>query len=563
MIQISATIKSHCIVVLCFLLLVNCTEKVEKRDKRTIFRFNVDQGITSLDPAFSRNQANIWATNQLFNGLTQLGDSLQILPSIAKNWIVSNDGLEYTFTIRNDVYFHDHSLFKNGKGRKVLASDFVFSFNRIIDPKTASSGAWIFNDKVNPKTAFSATNDTTFLIRLVKPFPPLTGLLTAQYASVVPFEVVNYYGKDFRNNPVGTGPFFFKYWKEGETMVFLKNQNYFEQVDGIKLPFLDAVQISFISDKQTAFLQFLKKEIDFFSGIDGSYRNDILTKTGKLQEKYKGHFKLETGPYLNTEYLGILVDSNLAIVKNSPLKMKKVRQAINYAIDRKKMIKYLQNNIGTVGNAGFIPLGMPGFDSTKTKGYTYNQEKAKQLLAEAGFPNGKGMPTITLNTTTTYRDLIEFVQSELVAIGIPTKVELNQGSSLRELIAKNNVNFFRGSWIADFPDAENYLSVFYTKNFVPAGPNYTHFSNQEFDKMFEKTYFEANDSARFSLYQKMDQLVMDEAPVVILYYDKSVKLYQNTISGLGNNPLNLLNLKKVRKSLNHKDSKYTKFHKEK
>ena len=228
-----------------------------------------------------------------------------------------------------------------------------------------------------------------------------------------------------------------------------------------------------------------------------------------------------------------------------------MRQAINYAIDRKKMIKYLQNNIGTVGNAGFIPLGMPGFDSTKTKGYTYNQEKAKQLLAEAGFPNGKGMPTITLNTTTTYRDLIEFVQSELVAIGIPTKVELNQGSSLRELIAKNNVNFFRGSWIADFPDAENYLSVFYTKNFVPAGPNYTHFSNQEFDKMFEKTYFEANDSARFSLYQKMDQLVMDEAPVVILYYDKSVKLYQNTISGLGNNPLNLLNLKKVRKSLNH------------
>ncbi len=547
MIQISATIKSHCIVFLGFLLLVNCTEKVNKSDKRTIFRFNVDQGITSLDPAFSRNQANIWATNQLFNGLTQLGDSLQILPSIAKNWILSNDGLEYTFTIRNDVYFHDHSLFKNGKGRKVLASDFVFSFNRIIDPKTASSGAWIFNDKVNPKTAFSAINDTTFLIRLVKPFPPLTGLLTAQYASVVPYEVVNYYGKDFRNNPVGTGPFFFKYWKEGETMVFLKNQNYFEKEDGIKLPFLDAVQISFISDKQTAFLQFLKKEIDFFSGIDGSYRNDILTKTGKLQEKYKGHFKLETGPYLNTEYLGILVDSNLAIVKNSPLKMKKVRQAINYAIDRKKMIKYLQNNIGTVGNAGFIPLGMPGFDSTKTKGYTYNQEKAKQLLAEAGFPNGKGMPTITLNTTTTYRDLIEFVQSELVAIGIPTKVELNQGSSLRELIAKNNVNFFRGSWIADFPDAENYLSVFYTKNFVPAGPNYTHFSNQEFDKMFEKTYFEANDSARFSLYQKMDQLVMDEAPVVILYYDKSVKLYQNTISGLGNNPLNLLNLKKVRK----------------
>jgi len=538
-------IAFNLILITCFFS--SCEQKASKEDKRTVFRFNLDQGITSLDPAFARNQGNIWATNQLFNGLTQLNDSLQVLPSIAKSWKVSDDGLFYSFTLRNDVYFHDDPIFKNGKGRKLIASDFVVSFSRIIDPKTASSGAWIFNDKISEEKPFTAPNDSTFEIRLSKPFPPLLGLLTAQYASVIPFEIVNHYGKDFRNHPVGTGPFYFKYWKEGETMVFLKNQNYFETEKNQRLPYLDAVQISFISDKQTAFLQFLKKEIDFFSGIDGSYRNDILTKTGKLQEKYKGHFKLETGPYLNTEYLGILVDSNLAIVKNSALRMKKVRQAINYAIDRKKMIRYLQNNIGTAGNAGFIPLGMPGFDSTKVKGYEYNQAKAKKLLAEAGFPDGKGMPAITLNTTTTYRDLIEFVQSELVAIGIPTKVELNQGSSLRELIAKNNVNFFRGSWIADFPDAENYLSVFYTKNFVPAGPNYTHFSNPDFDKMFEQTYFAKNDSARFVLYQKMDQLVMEEAPVVILYYDQSVKLYQNSITGLGNNPLNILNLKKVRK----------------
>ncbi len=539
-------IAFNLILITCFFS--SCEQKASKEDKRTVFRFNLDQGITSLDPAFARNQGNIWATNQLFNGLTQLNDSLQVLPSIAKSWKVSDDGLFYSFTLRNDVYFHDDPIFKNGKGRNLIASDFVISFSRIIDPKTASSGAWIFNDKISEEKPFTAPNDSTFEIRLIKPFPPLLGLLTAQYASVIPFEIVNHYGKDFRNHPVGTGPFYFKYWKEGETMVFLKNQNYFETEKNQRLPYLDAVQISFISDKQTAFLQFLKKEIDFFSGIDGSYRNDILTKTGKLQEKYKGHFKLETGPYLNTEYLGILVDSNLAIVKNSALRMKKVRQAINYAIDRKKMIRYLQNNIGTAGNAGFIPLGMPGFDSTKVKGYEYNQAKAKKLLAEAGFPDGKGMPAITLNTTTTYRDLIEFVQSELVAIGIPTKVELNQGSSLRELIAKNNVNFFRGSWIADFPDAENYLSVFYTKNFVPAGPNYTHFSNPDFDKMFEQTYFAKNDSARFVLYQKMDQLVMEEAPVVILYYDQSVKLYQNSITGLGNNPLNILNLKKVRKN---------------
>ncbi|HTN20975.1 MAG TPA: ABC transporter substrate-binding protein [Pelobium sp.] len=524
-----------------------CTARDQSAGKK-VFRLNLDQGLTSLDPAFARNQNVLWMTNQIFNGLVQIDDSLNIKPCVAKSWEISDDGKTYTFHLRNDVYFHDDDLFKNGKGRRAVASDFKYSFSRIIDPKIASSGAWIFNDKVDGKEAFSAPNDSTFVIRLNKAFPPFLSMLSAQYCSVVPHEVADFYGKEFRTHPVGTGPFKFNYWKEGEVLVLLKNENYFEKDStGNVLPYLDAVKATFIPDKQTAFMEFLRKQLDYFNSIDGSYRDDILTKSGKMTAKYQGKFHLRKGPYLNTEYLGMLVDSNLAIVKSSPLKYKKVRQAINYAINRERLVKYLRNSVGIAGTSGFVPAGMPGFSAEAVKGYSYNPEKARQLLKEAGFPNGKGMSEIKLRTTTNYKDLIEFIQGELNNVGIKTKIEVNQSASLREVIAKRQVNFFRGSWIADYADAEIYLSMFYSKNYVPIGPNYTSFNNKEFDRLYEQMYKYRDDKERFKLYQKMDQLVMDEAPIVVLFYDESVNLYQNNISGLSNNAQNLLVLKNVRK----------------
>ncbi|RYE36053.1 MAG: DUF559 domain-containing protein [Sphingobacteriaceae bacterium] len=533
------------ILLLALLFLGGCTSK--NQSGKTVFNLNLDDALTSLDPAFARNQNALWLDNQLYNGLVQIDDSLKTKPAIAKSWQVSADGLHYIFHLRKDVFFQDDAQFKTGKGRKVVAADFVYSFSRLIDPKIGSSGSWIFSDKVAVKTAFTAPDDSTFIINLKKPFPPMLSLLTAQYCSVVPHEVVDFYGKDFRSHPVGTGPFKFRYWKEGEVLILLKNENYWETENGHQLPYLDAVRASFITNKQTAFLEFVKHQLDFFDNIDGSYRDDILTKSGKITKKYKGKFQFFTRPFLNTEYLGMLVDSNLSIVKNSPLQIKKVRQAINYAIDREKMVKYLRNNIGTPGHAGFVPVGMPGFEQQMVKGYHYDPEKSRQLLAEAGFNANHPVPEILLNTTTTYRDLIEFVQGQLQAVGIKTRVEVSQGASLREMIAKNSITFFRGNWIADYPDAENYLSVFYSHNKVPFGPNYTAFYNERFDQLFEASYQAKTDSARFKLYRQMDQLVMDESPVVILYYYKLVNLYQNNISGISTNGQNLLILKRIRK----------------
>ncbi|HEY2581481.1 MAG TPA: ABC transporter substrate-binding protein, partial [Mucilaginibacter sp.] len=414
----------------------------QANSKKTIFNINLDEGLSSLDPAFARNLYTLWMDNQVYNGLVQIDDSLKARPCIAKSWEISPDGKLYTFHLRNDVHFQDDPLFKNGKGRKVVAADFVYSFCRLVDPTVASSGSWIFNDKIDKKNAFTAVDDSTFQIRLKQPFPPFLSMLTAQYCAVVPGEVVEHYGKDFRQHPVGTGPFKFKYWKEGEVLVLLKNEKYWEKdKDGSPLPHLDAIRVTFIGDKQTAFMAFISKKLDFLNDIDGSYRDDILTKSGTVTTKYKGKFILNTGPYLNTIYLGMLVDSSLAIVKNSPLRHLKIRQAINYAIDKQKMIKYLRNNMGTPGTAGFIPLGMPGFDAKEVHGYSYNPDKARQLLKEAGYPDGKGLCEIVLHTTVGYRNLIEYVQGQLERVGINTSVEITQGASLRELVSKNGVNF--------------------------------------------------------------------------------------------------------------------------
>ncbi len=527
---------------------IACQQNKSQDSNKKIFKYNESSGISTLDPAFSKDQAIIWACNQLYNGLVQLDNKLIVKPCIAKSWEISNSGTIYTFHLRKDIYFHPHKLFKD-TNRRVTAFDFVYSFKRIKDPMLASPGAWVFNTVLDSNNFdFRAIDDSTFQIKLQKPFPPFIGLLSMQYCSVVPYEVVEFYKKDFRKNPIGTGPFKFKYWKEGVKLVLVRNDNYFEKdITGNKLPYLDAVNISFVNDKQTAFLEFIKGNLDFISGIDASYKDELLTKSGKLNPKYSKKINLFKHPYLNTEYLGFLVDDSLMKLSESPGKYKKVRQAINYGFDRKKMIKYLRNNIGIAGEYGIIPVGLPSFDSTLMKGYNYNYNKAKQLLKEAGYPNGVGLPVITLSTTASFLDLCKYIQFELSEIGIKINLDVSPPATLRQMIAKSKVDFFRGSWIADYPDAENYLSLFYSANYAPKGPNYTHFKNLNYDKLYIQSLSETNDSIRYKIYQEMNNLITEESPVIILFYDEVLRFVQKNIVGLEPNALNLLVLKEVKK----------------
>ena len=520
-----------------------CISKSTSNKK--VFRYNEPTGIASLDPAFAKNQSIIWPVHQIYNTLVQTDAKLNIVPSIAVSWDISDDRKTYRFHLRRDVFFHDNEAFPEGRGRRLNASDIVYSLSRILDKKTASSGAWIFNERISGVDAFSATDDSTFELRLLTPFHPILGLLSMQYCSIVPHEVVEKYGKDFRSHPCGTGPFQFKSWEEGQDLILIKNENYFEKDSaGTRLPYLDAIKISFFDNRATEFLLLQQNRLDFMNDIDPSFKDEVLNKKGALKKDWAGRIILSTSPYLNTEYLGFVVDSSMMNVKSSPLRLLKIRQAINYGFDRRKMMLYLRNSIGTPAESGFIPPGLPSFDSASVHGYHYDPVRARALLAEAGYPLGAGLPRITLKTVDTYADLAGFIARELEEIGIKMQVDITQKSLLLEETAKSQALFFRASWIGDYPDAENYLSVFYSEN--PAPPNYTRYKNPAFDRLYRQSLIENNDSIRYVLYRQMDQMMINDAPVVPLWYDQVIHLVNPSVSGFEANGLNLLELRHTR-----------------
>jgi ABC-type transport system substrate-binding protein len=534
----------YAVIMLIIAIDLSCGPQNSKYGKN-IFRYNEQTGIASLDPAFAKNQSIMWAVHQLYNTLVEVDDKLNIIPSLAKSWKFSDDRKTLTFILRNDVFFHDDEAFGNRKGRKMIAEDVAYSFKRIQDKKVASPGAWIFNNKVDSVNAFAAIDDTTFQLKLLKPYNPVLGILSMQYCSVVPKEAVEKYGDSFRSHAVGTGPFQFVAWEEGQALIMKKNPAYFEKDSiGKSLPYLDGIKVSFYDSKTTEFLLFRQKQLSFINDIDASFKDEVLTKRGTLRDNWKGRIVLQTSPYLNIEYLGILVDSANELVKNSPVRLKKIRQAINYGFDRKKMILYLRNSLGTPAESGFVPEGLPSFDSSAVKGYYYNPEKAKQLLAEAGFPGGKDLPEIKLLTIPVYADMAVYISRQLQEVGIKVNVEVLQKARLLQMTSSSQALFFRGSWIADYPDAENYLSVFYSAN--PAPPNYTRYKNPQFDLLFQKALQEENDSLRMKLYQQADQLMIDDAPVVPLWYDKAVHLVQPGVKNFFPNSLNLLELRNCR-----------------
>ena len=511
---------------------------------KKVFHINLSSGnLEAIDPAFAKDLYQIWINHMVYNTLVETDEHLHVIPSLAKTWEVSTDGLVCTFHLRNDVYFHDNPVFANGKGRKLVAADIVYTFTRLTDPATAATGAWIFNGRVAEKEPFKAIDDTTFQLTLAAPFRPLLGMLSMAYCNIVPHEVVEKWGKDYRSHPCGTGPFMFSYWDEGNVLSLVRNPHYFEQDDkGVQLPHLDAVQVSFIDSKATEFLLFMQHKLDFVNGIDGSFKDLILSKSGTVKPEYQHSFHLAKDTYLNTEYLGFLTDTANPIMAGEPTGNVLIRRAINYAINRRKIVTYFKNGMGIPATHGFIPAGIPGYDSAAKYGYEYKPAKAQQLLAEAGYPNGKGLKPIKILVQDNYVDIVNFIAGELQEVGIPTQIEVMQPNILRQQMSKSQAVFFRAQWLADYPDAETFLIIFNSRQ--PAPPNYTRFSNPTFDKWYDQS-LNLPDTARWQLYRQMDSLAISYAPVLPLYYDVLLHFTQNNITGFRSNALNVIDIKQV------------------
>ena len=523
------------LIIILFGILLSSCEK-DSDIENNIFKYNEYSNISSLDPAFSSTLRNIWPINQIFNGLVQLDKNLEIKGDIASSWTISEDKRTYTFKIRQDVYFHNSELFGKNLTRKVKAKDFEYSFNRLIDNKIASPGYWVFNNVKD----FKAINDSIFQIELKKEFDPFLGILSMKYCSVVPHEIVTVLGDKFSKKPIGTGPFKFKKWDENVKLVLSKNKNYFEHDSlGQKLPYLDGVAISFIPDKKSEFMELLSGRLDMVSSPENSIIDQIFDYKGDLNPRFSSNYNLLKSPYLNTEYIGFNIQNN---IKKDTL----LRYAINSGIDRKKMMQYLRKNIGYPAESGIVPNGLN--NSFYLPRYNYDPDLSKKLISIYKSNNDIDEINITIVSDSQYLDILEFIQSELQKIGVQVQIEITPPSILRQGKATGKFDAFRASWIADYPHVENYFSLFYSKNHTPKGPNYTFFSDRNFDELYELIGNKKSISYE-KISNDLENIIRRYSPIIPLYYDMSVRIVPKNISGLEANAINQLNLKRVVKKL--------------
>lgn len=520
-----------------------------------IFRYNEPNGIESLDPITANNYPALHVLINTCEGLVEYDKDAKLQPLIASRYEVSEDGKTYTFHLRSNVYFHDDKCFKEGKGRKVTAGDFKYCYERVCDPRAKTRGLWVYRDKVlgaeefaaSPDkvkeiTGFIAKDDSTFIIKLVQPFAPFLSILTMPYGYVYPKEAVEFYKDDMGFRIVGTGPFRFVKWDVDKELVCVKNENYWaKDKQGKTLPKIEGFTVSFIRSSETEFLDFKEGRLDFDKPSIDVF-GQITDDKGELLPEY--NFELIKQPYLNTVYLGTMMNPKMEGGKDNPLaENKKLRQAINYAIDRDKICTFVLKNKGTPGVNGPLPVGMPGY-SKDTKGYSYDKEKAKQLLREAGYPDGKGLTLkLVYHNDESQRELCEAIQAQLKEVGINLQIEEMLGATHRSAQNEGKLQFWRANWGADYYDPENYYALFYSKNETPIGPNTNHYKNAAVDSLYELGLKLTDFNERMKVYNEIDRLIFEDSPWIIIYYNKYIYLKQKRVSGMYVDGLGIINLK--------------------
>ncbi|MCS7000294.1 MAG: ABC transporter substrate-binding protein [Bacteroidota bacterium] len=544
------------------LLVQGCGEHAKLNEAETL-RYNEPSGIASLDPAQASYQAAIWAGTQLFNGLVEFDSLLRPTPALAVRWSVDSTLRRWRFVLRKDVWFHEDPCFGSQRSRRCTAEDVRYSIERILDARTRSPGLWVFLDRLEGAREFhDATrrgdnpghcrgirvlDDTTVEFVLSHPFAPFLSLLAMPYAWIVPREAVEYYGDRFGEHPVGTGPFRIGWWKQDRELVLLRNDRYWRRDEnGGRLPYLRAVQISFIRDQRTEFAEFRRGHLDLLTSLDPAFAAVVLQLDGTLCPAYRGRFRLLTAPALSTEYYGILLDTTLAAGKTSVLAHSRlVRQALNYAIDRERIVRYVLRGTAVPAH-GVLP---PAFRIEQTECYRYDPDRARRLLAEAGFPEGKGLPSLRLVLGTSVRSLsvAEVVQQQWAEIGVRVELQQVEFPRLLAMVRAGELALWRTSWVADYPDAENFLALFVSSNLAPNGPNTTRYRNDRADALYRSAIATGDTAVQRKRYREMERIVVDDAPWVFLYHGRLVRLVHPFVEGMRLDPLDRLVLERVRK----------------
>jgi len=482
-------------------------EAISGIDTTAILRYRLASDPPTLDVAHSTDTESAAVLLKMFDGLVQFDPiTLSVKPAVAKSWKISDDGLAYTFHLRKHVFFHS--------GRRVNAEDFKYSFERILDPKTASERVWVLSpikgaNEYNSGRAQSIAgivvpDSFTLLLRLEKAFAPFLSQLCMEAASVVPREDVEREDRDFSSHPIGCGPFRFKEWKRGSEVILDRFERYYGEPVKFK-----GIRYKIFSNVQVAFQQYLSGDLDFLTEIPQGRMKSLEKTRPKEVQKW---------PILGIYYYGFHLEK--PPFKGNLL----LRKAISHAIDRKKICDVIFEKLA-VPARGILPPGIQGHDSTYN-GYAYDIDKAKSLLAEAGYPEGKGLPLITLwfNQNERHSRVAQYVQAVLSEIGIKIRLkELEWGTYLQAL-REGEPAFYRLGWVADLPDADNFLYPLLHSSQSEGGDNHAHFQNSRFDSLVDAARMEKDPGNRVSLYQQADRLAMENAVWIMISYSRDVCL---------------------------------------
>jgi len=542
--------------------------KIAKGDVKYggVFKANEIEDFKSFYPLNVTMSLEQRIANQAYQGLVKLDqEDLSIIPSLAEKWEVNEDATVFTFHLRKGVKFHDNACFEGGKGRELKASDFKYCFDKICESSPNNQMYWVFKDRVVGANEYyesvvnksplaggvegvKVIDDYTIQINLNYSFAGFLNIISHNACWVYPKEAFDMYGAEMRINIVGTGPFRFKKIKESETVILEANPDYYEIDEfGNQLPYLDGLKYSFNKEKKAELLEFKKGNLETVFRLPLEMIDDVV---GELEDAKKGGnrpYVMQVVPALSIFYLGFQHQL-------PPFDNIHVRKAFNYAVDKETIVTYTLQGEGRAAMNGFVPP-FKGYDYENVKGYEYSPELAKEQLAKAGFPNGKGFPEITLQINPGGGDrnvqIAEVVQKMLGEnLGISIKIEQMQFAQHLENLETGKALFWRSGWTADYPDPENFLNILYggnapsdfsTKSYI----NPMRYKSAKYDSLLNVALREVDKAKRYELFRQADQTQIDDAATLPICYDENTRLIQVYVKNFPSNSMEYRDMTRV------------------
>lgn len=525
-----------------------------------VFKFMSEEKVTNLLPISSVDIYSQRLTGQIYESLLKLDmETMKAVPSIAESYTVSKDAKIFTFKIRKGVFFHDDDCF-GGTGRELTPEDVKFTLELACSGLKENKMAYLLVERIEGARDFQARSvkqlpttgisgikikrDRTVEIKLVQPFIGFDKILCHSNLGILAREAFEKYGSDLGDHPIGTGPFMLEKM-DTKGIVLKRNPKYWRKDEfGNQLPFLDKVEMTYVKDKRSELMAFRKKQIDIVFEIPVDEIENILGSLKEAQEGKNVKHRVESNPSMSINYVGFACES-------PEFRDVNVRKAFNMAVDRNLIVNQLLMGEGWAAVHGFVPP-MENYHYENVIGHKKDIAKAKELMALAGYPDGKGFPTLdfyvnTVEGSSKYKMCQGIVEELKKNLNVNLKIKLCSYEERNKAIASGKAKIWRSGWIADYPDAENFLSLFYGKNIKEnsAEVNAFRFKDSNYDQLFEIAMKELDETKRNDLFALCDQIIVDKAPVLPILTDDFVVMVNARVRDFKSNSMEVLDFSSI------------------